>query len=194
VKAARGSRVLFVTLLAATVFIAGCSGDEETQNDSTDKQSTQEQTKNKDRTKEDTKMRKKDPKDKGSGGKVTLEIGGDPGTAFSGTCSAGDEESELSGEVPDSFSYDLGGRQLDCEIRKESAGSGALELLLTGPGGDRVQQRTDSPGGTISLSYSENGVSSSSTSSPGSSGSVNQVVSSSSSGTNSSSSSSTRSS
>jgi hypothetical protein len=138
-------------------------------------------------------MRKKDTKDKGSGGKVTLEIGGDPGTAFSGTCSAGDEESELSGEVPDSFSYDLGGRQLDCEIRKESAGSGALELLLTGPGGDRVQQRTDSPGGTISLSYSENGVSSSSTSSPGSSGSVNQVVSSSSSGTNSSSSYSTRS-
>src|SRR5437763_1242462 len=145
VKAARGSRMLFFALLAATVFIAGCGGGDETQNDGTNKQSTQEQTKNKDRTKEDTKTKKKDAKDKGSGGKVTLEIGGDPGTAFSGTCSAGDEQSELSGEVPDSFSYDLGGRQLDCEIRKESADSGALELLLTGPGGDRVQQRTDNP-------------------------------------------------
>ncbi|MDQ4063287.1 MAG: hypothetical protein M3122_05185 [Actinomycetota bacterium] len=124
-------------------------------------------------------MGKKDDEDKGSGGAVALEIGGDPGTAFSGVCSIGDEENEISGEVPESLSYELGGRQLECEIRKEGTDSGALEILLTGPG-DRIEQRIDSPGGTINLVYSENGVSSS-TSSSGSSSSVNQVISSSSS-------------
>ena len=176
----RGSKTLLVAFLAAAVFIAGCGG-EETQDDQSTEQNTQEQTvertNNKDRTKEETKVGKKGANDKDSG-EVVLEIGGDPGTAFSGTCSVGDEENELSGEVPESFSYELGGEQLKCEIRKENTDSGTLEVLLTGPG-DRIQQRTDSPGGTISLSYSENSVSSS-TSSSGSSSSVNQVVNSSS--------------
>jgi hypothetical protein len=109
----------------------------------------------------------------GSGREVTLRIDGEPGTEFSGTCNVGDEENELSGQVPESFGYDLEGQQLECEIRQE--GTGSLEILLTGPG-DRIQQRINNPGGTISLAYSENGVSSS-TSSSGSSSSVNQVVS-----------------
>ena len=184
-QTARGSEALFVTLLAAAILVTGCGAEEKTQDDRTDKQNTREQTaeRNKDRTKEDTKVGKKGDEDKGSGGEVALEIGGDPGTAFSGVCSIGDEKNEIGGEVPESFSYELGGRQLECEIRKEGTDSGALKILLTGPG-DRIEQQINSPGGAINLVYSENGVSSSTSSSgssSGSSSSVNQVVSSSSS-------------
>ena len=186
-RIAGGRKALFVTLLAAAILVTGCGAEEEKQDDRADKQNTREQTaernRNKDRTKEDTKVGKKGDEDKGSGGEVSLEIGGDPGTAFSGVCSIGDEKNEIGGEVPESFSYELGGRQLECEIRKEGTDSGALKILLIGPG-DRIEQQINSPGGAINLVYSENGVSSSTSSSgssSGSSSSVNQVVSSSSS-------------
>src|SRR5215212_4914763 len=74
-------------------------------------------------------------------------------------------------------------------VRSRKDDSGTLEVLLTGPG-DRIRQQTDNPGGTINLTYSENGSASSSSSSSVSSSSVNQVVSNSSSGSSSSSSSS----
>ena len=178
---ARGSKTLFVALLATAILATGCGAEEKTQDDRADEQSAREQTteRTEERTKEYTKVGKKGDEDKSSGGEVALEVGGDPGTAFSGICCIGDEENEISGEAPESFSYELEGQQLECEIRKEGTDSGALEVLLTGPG-DRIEQRIDSPGGTINLVYSENGVSSS-TSSSGSSSSVNQVISSSSS-------------
>lgn len=197
-QAAKVNKVLFVMLLALALFVAGCGGDEQTQGedtqgDSAEKQSevgqtTEETTDTKERTKEDTTVEKKDAKEESSGGEVSLQVGGDPGTAFSGVCRIGDEENELNGQVPESFSYDLGGQQLECEIRKDGTGSAALEVLLTGPG-NRIRQQTNSPEGTINLVYSENGVSYS-TSSSSSSSSVNQVVSNSSSGSSSSSSSS----
>lgn len=164
---------LLVALLAAAILAAGCGGGEETEDTS---EQTTEQTANTEDTTEDTTVGEERTGGGGSGREVTLSIEGDPGTGFSGTCNVGDEENELSGQVPDSFGYDLEGQQLECEIRQEDAGS--LEILLTGPG-DRIEQRINNPGGTISLAYSENGVSSS-TSSSGSSSSVNQVVSSSS--------------
>lgn len=178
------TRVLLAALLASVVFAAGCGGGEETQGDS-----AEETTANDEARKEDTKKSKESTKGEGSGREVTLSLEGDSGVGFSGTCSVGDEEESFEGEVPESFYYDLGGQQLECEIQKQ-AGDGALEVLLTGPG-DRIRQQIGSSGGTINLTYSENGVSSSSTSSSGSSSSVNQVVSSSSSGSSSSSSSST---
>ena len=164
---------LLVALLATAILAAGCGGGEETEDTS---EQTTEQTANTEDTTEDTTVGEERTGGGGSGREVTLSIEGDPGTGFSGTCNVGDEENELSGQVPDSFGYDLEGQQLECEIRQEDAGS--LEILLTGPG-DRIEQRINNPGGTISLAYSENGVSSS-TSSSGSSSSVNQVVSSSS--------------
>jgi hypothetical protein len=176
---------LLVALLAMMVLAAGCGGGEEAQDDGGQ---TTEQTVDSENTKEDTKVGEERTGGGGSRREATLSIEGDPGTGFSGTCSVGDEENELSGQVPESFGYDLEGQQLECEIRQEGAGS--LEILLTGPG-DRIEQRINNPGGTISLAYSENGVSSS-TSSSGSSSSVNQVVSSSSGGSSSSSSVSSR--
>jgi hypothetical protein len=172
---------LLVALLAVMVLAVGCGGGEEAQDEGG--QST-EQTVDSEDTKEDTKVGEERTGGGGSGREVKLSIEGDPGTAFSGTCSVGDEENELSGQVPESYGYDLEGQQLECEIRQEGAGS--LEILLTGPG-DRIEQQINSPGGTISLAYSENGVSSS-TSSSGSSSSMNQVVSNSSGGSSSSSS------
>jgi hypothetical protein len=178
------SKILFTALLAGMVFATGCGGDEETQDDSTEGQGNTEQTAStQDRT-ENTRAGGENTMSRNSGGGVMLSIEGDSGTEFSGTCSVGDEAYELSGEVPESFDYDLEGQQLECEIRQESAGN--LNVLLTGPG-DRIQQQANTPGGTISLVYSENGVSSSTSSSGASSSSVNQVVSSSSSGSSSSS-------
>jgi hypothetical protein len=176
---------LLVALLATAILAAGCGGGEETEDTS---EQTTEQTANTEDTTEDTTVGEERTGGGGSGREVTLSIEGDPGTEFSGTCNVGDEENELNGQVPESFGYDLEGQQLECEIRQEGAGS--LEILLTGPG-DRIEQRINNPGGTISLAYSENGVSSS-TSSSGSSSSVNQVVSSSSGGSSSSSSVSSR--
>ena len=179
------SKILLATLLGVVVFATGCGGDEETQDDSTEGQGTTEQTASTQDSTENT--RGENTMGRNSGGGVMLSIEGDSGTEFSGICSVGDEAYELSGEVPESFDYDLEGRQLECEIRQESAGN--LNILLIGPG-DRVQQQANTPGGTISLVYSENGVSSSTSSSGTSSSSVNQVVSSSSSGGSSSSASS----
>jgi hypothetical protein len=176
---------LLVALLAITVLLMGCGGDEEAQDTSGQ---TTEQTANTEETTEATQMAEETTGGEGSGREVTLSIEGDPGTEFSGTCNFGDEENELSGQVPESFGYDLQGQQLECKIRQEGAGS--LKIFLTGPG-DRIQQQINNPGGTISLAYSENGVSSS-TSSSGSSNSVNQVVSNSSGGSSSSSSVSSR--
>ena len=168
---------MLAALPAVMVFATSCGGDEKTQEDSTGGQGTTE----------NTRARGENTRGMDSGGGVTLSIEGDPGTEFSGKCSVGDEDNELSGEVPESFDYDLEGQQLECEIQQESAGN--LNVLLTGPG-DRIEQQANTPGGTISLVYSENGVSSSTSSSGTSSSSVNQVVSSSSSGGSSSSASS----
>ena len=47
--------------------------------------------------------------------KVTVEVGGERGTKFSGTCSAGDEEKRVGGCVPQSYSWEPGGEKLECE-------------------------------------------------------------------------------
>lgn len=87
-----------------------------------------------------------------------LEIEGSPGTEFSGSCTVGDGESEeIGGQVPQSFTYDLNGNPLKCEIDSE----GDTEVTLT-HGNNRSVQRIS--GGTLNLTY-ENGSISSSTSS-----------------------------
>ena len=116
----------------------------------------------------------RDGGDEARAGEVRLRIGGDSGTTFSGKCAAGDDEEKVSGEVPQSFTYQLDGGKLECEITNK--GPGALEVTLRS-GDDRSVHRTNTPDAVIRLTYSENGVSSSTTS--GSSGSVNQQSSSS---------------
>ena len=88
-----------------------------------------------------------------------LEIKGSPGREFSGFCTIGDEESEeISGEVAKSFTYDLKGRSLDCQISSD----GDLRVELTV--GKNVHAVQSISGGTMNLKY-ENGSISSVTSS-----------------------------
>jgi hypothetical protein len=85
-----------------------------------------------------------------------LEIKGSPGGEFSGSCAIGDEEAEeISGEVPKSFTYDLEGRPLDCEI--SSAGDLRVELTV-GEGTHAVQ--SIGGGGTLNLTYEDGSISS----------------------------------
>jgi hypothetical protein len=98
--------------------------------------------------------------------KVELQMQGERGTGFSGTCKIGQEKKEIRGRVPERFVYELDGRSLGCEVRKH--GPGALEIVLTS-GDDRHVQRTDSAEATLEFSYSGQGFSSSMQSS-GSSG------------------------
>jgi hypothetical protein len=90
--------------------------------------------------------------------KVTLEIRGERGTRFSGTCSIGGEDRSFGGRVPESYSCELGGKKLECEIRKD--GPGTLEVVLAA--GDDVRslhRQTGAGSGIIRLTYSGDGAS-----------------------------------
>jgi hypothetical protein len=89
---------------------------------------------------------------------VTLKVGGDQGTSFSGMCSAGGRKEVLEGRVPERYVYRPGESKLECEIRKESEGT--LEIAVTGEGVDSVQ-RTDTQVGTIRFALSDGHVTSS---------------------------------
>lgn len=104
----------------------------------------------------------------GGGGntqEVTLEVGGDHGTRFSGVCSVGGQEKVISGRVPERHVYHPADDELECEIRKQ--GSGALEIVLVAGNSVRSVQRTDAQKVTINFAYSSGGLSSSVSSSSG---------------------------
>lgn len=175
-----------VMLLASVIFITGCGGDEQAQEDPAEEQSTQAQTT--EQTEQATNAERaegagmdKGMTSEGSGQEVTLKMEGDTGTEFSGVCSTGDQEEDLAGEIPQSFVYELPeGQKLDCEISKSDSDSGTLKVTLTAPGNNIVQQ-TNTPGGSINLSFSGSGVTSSTSSSSNSviqqnSSSSNSVV------------------
>ena len=96
---------------------------------------------------------------------VRLEVMGDPGTEFSGSCAVGDEEpEEISGQAPQRFTYDLNAEPLECEIASE----GDIEANLTAGNTNSVQQIN---GGALSLTYQNGSISSNSLSSVSSSSS-----------------------
>ncbi len=96
--------------------------------------------------------------DRGEQG-VKLKLKGGPETRFSGTCSVGADENSIGGEVPETLNYKLNGRELQCEI--QNRGAGPLRVVLLGGDEDRSVFRTNARGGTIKLTYSSNGISSS---------------------------------
>jgi hypothetical protein len=108
------------------------------------------------------------------GDQAHLEIKGDSGTEFSGSCAVGDQEPQgIGGQVPTSFTYDLQGKPLDCEIVSE--GNAKVDLAV---GNSHSVQRIS--GGALNLTYDNGSISSVASSSSGSSSSVSsQVVSSS---------------
>ena len=93
-----------------------------------------------------------------------LEIKGDSGTEFSGSCAVGDEEpEEISGQVPQSFTFNLEGKPLDCKISSE----GDIQVELTV--GENVRSVQSFSGGTLNLTYENQSISSFVSSSSGSS-------------------------
>ena len=84
---------------------------------------------------------------------VVLRLEGGPKTTFSGLCSVGGEQNVLDGRVPKRFTFDPKGRELSCRIQKRDGGRGALKIILIAGNSTRSVQQTNSPGGTINLSY-----------------------------------------
>jgi hypothetical protein len=119
--AARTNTAILLTwLVLAAAFATGCTGNAEESGD-------------------------------GEEAQARLQIRGNSGTEFSGSCAVGYKEpEEISGQVPESFTYNLKGRPLECEI----SSGGELEVdLRVGTNVHAVQRIS---GGTLKLTY-ENG-------------------------------------
>jgi len=94
-----------------------------------------------------------------------LETRGNPGTEFTGSCTIGDgEHTKIGGEVPKSFTYDLKGRSLDCEISSD----GDLRVGLAV--GEHARSAQSISGGTLKLTYKHGSISTVTSSSSRSSG------------------------
>ena len=139
--------VTLLTLVLVALTAAGCAGNEQANEDNTEDQGTT----------------KGSNGEKDRGPEATLELQGEPGTEFSGSCTVGDEEpEEISGQVPESFTYALEGRPLECEISPE----GDIQVNLTVGSVHSVQGIS---GGTLRLTYENGSISSALSSSAGSS-------------------------
>ena len=91
-------------------------------------------------------------------GEVTLKIEGSPETEFSGTCFiGGEEEKKISGRVPKRFIYELDGKRLECEIRKQSSNSGQMKVEFSAGDDTNSVQQTRSQGGSVTLLYDGHG-------------------------------------
>jgi len=177
-----GTRISVVgaLVLFAIAFAAGCAGNEEASEDTAEDRATEGDAQQTDKVTaqeraEAGKESKNGKKGKARAQEATLEMSGDVGTEFYGSCTVGDEEMEVSGQVPESFSYELDGQRLECEISKESA-QGDLEVAFTA--GNNVNSVKRISGGTLKLVYENGRLSSSTSSGSGASSSSSQGVSS----------------
>lgn len=99
---------------------------------------------------------------------ATLRLEGEPGTPFSGTCTADGVEEELEGEVPETFTYEVD-RSLECEVWTHDPGGGSLRTVFTSADGTtRSTQQVSGADSTISFAYSGGSFSSSVSSGTGS--------------------------
>ena len=84
---------------------------------------------------------------------VVLRLEGGPKTTFSGLCSVGGRQNVLGGRVPKRFTFDPGRQELSCRIEKRDDGRGTLRIVLIAGDTTRSVQQTNSPGGTINVTY-----------------------------------------
>jgi hypothetical protein len=105
-------------------------------------------------------------KAEGEGGPVVrLRLTGDPGTDFSGTCSAGGTERKVDGRVPERYVFAPGDQGLRCELRAD--GGGALGIFLTDGAGVSSEQRTTAGQSTLRFTYRNGSVTSTTSSTSG---------------------------
>jgi hypothetical protein len=101
----------------------------------------------------------------GDSGSVTFRLAGDKGTPFSGTCSVGAKKHDISARVPQRIEYELNGRKLACEIRKQEAQGVELKVLLKAGNTRSIQRSEGGEDTAIRLVYEDGSVSSSTSSS-----------------------------
>lgn len=89
----------------------------------------------------------------GGNPQVVLRLEGGPNTTFSGLCSVGGRQNVLGGRVPKRFTFDPGRQELSCRIEKRDEGRGTLRIVLIAGDTTRSVQQTNSPGGTINVTY-----------------------------------------
>lgn len=86
----------------------------------------------------------------GSGvGEVTLKLGGDPGVAFSGRCVVDGESRQVSGETPETLTYEPEER-LECEITSQG---GSLRVTFSDGQGTNTTQTVGSGSSSLDLTY-----------------------------------------
>lgn len=110
-----------------------------------------------------------DRDESGASESVTLELEGEEGASFTGSCSVGEERREIRGQVPKSYEFDVEDERLSCEVRTEDGQNQALEVTLSGEG-SRSVQRIEGGEGVVRLTYQGGAVSSSMSSASSSSG------------------------
>jgi hypothetical protein len=150
-------------LLAVLLFIGACTDDSmnpERSDTSDGKTRIAEETTSLPTTGLETTVNSRPPEvtlgnDTGGQPGVVVRLEGDPKTTFSGLCSMGKERNVLSGQVPKRFAFDLNGRKLSCRIEKRDRGTGNLKVVLVAGETTRSVQQTNSPGGTIKISYEQ---------------------------------------
>ena len=93
--------------------------------------------------------------EKGGGRTATLELQGESGTEFLGSCTVGDQEpEEISGQVPETYTFKLKKRPLDCKI--DSDGEVQVDLTI----GKNIHSVQRISGGTLNFTYEKGSVSS----------------------------------
>ena len=109
----------FAAILIAAVLAAGCVGGERAaqsqpaEDEAGNEAAAEREANGTTREGEAVEADTSDGGDEARAGEVGLRIGGDSGTTFSGKCAAGDDEEEVSGEVPQSFTYQHDGGKLE---------------------------------------------------------------------------------
>jgi len=150
-----------VLLLVTLLFVWACSEDDEKPEETTispERTGMTEETSVLQTTGLETTGESEPPEvtlgdDTGGGPGVLIRLEGDSGTTFSGLCSVGTEQKVLSGQVPKRFEFDLKGRRLSCRIEKQDEKTGDLKVVLVAGDTTRSVQQTNTPGGTIKVSY-----------------------------------------
>lgn len=97
---------------------------------------------------------------------VTLQVGGEAGIEFSGRCTVDGEERELGGQTPQTYTYEPEER-LECEI--SSRDRGPLRVTFSDGGGKNTTQQVGPGPGSLELTYTGNGLSTSTSSQSGAS-------------------------
>lgn len=93
-------------------------------------------------------------------GKVTLKLDGEPGAAFTGRCVVDGETRQVSGETPETLTYEPD-EKLECEITSRD---GPLRVSFSDSQGTNTTQTVGPGASTLELTYTGDGLTSSTSS------------------------------